>query len=152
MKHLLAFLGVLAVGLPGLLDILHYRGIVLFDRLAGQNFITPIGMMFFVFCYALVVAIGYAETERARLSAEQSVAALERVNLLKTDLMRTISHETRTPLAVIMGFAEITAEDARKNGMSEDSAANLDVIAQEARRMADMMEEMRQLALVMEDR
>ena len=150
MKHLLAFLGTLAVALPGLADMLYYRGIETVARMEGLYFITPIGMMFFVFCYALVLSIEYAETERARFTAEETGAALTRVNLLKTDLMRTISHEMRTPLAVIIGFAEITAEDARKSGISGEAAANMDAIAQEARRMADMMEEMRQLALARE--
>jgi signal transduction histidine kinase len=89
-----------------------------------------------------------AKEAEQRLTAEN--AALDRVSLLKTDLMRTISHEMRTPLAVIMGFAEITAEDARKSGLDGETAANLDAIAAEAGRMADMMEEMRRLALTRE--
>ena len=83
-----------------------------------------------------------------RLAMEN--AALDRLNRLKTDLMRTISHEMRTPLAVISGFAEITAENARKNSSDSQTAQNLDSIAIEAKRMADMMEEMRQLALARE--
>ncbi|GHV33048.1 hypothetical protein FACS18949_05990 [Clostridia bacterium] len=72
MKHLLAFFGVMGIAFPGLYDILYYRNIVLFERLIGHQFISPIGMMFFVFCYALVVAIKYAETERAMLIARES--------------------------------------------------------------------------------
>lgn len=88
-----------------------------------------------------------------RLTIEN--AALDRVNRLKTDLMRTISHEMRTPLAVISGFAEITAESARQdtahqNTVNSQTAQNLDAIAIEARHMADMIEEMRQIALARE--
>jgi signal transduction histidine kinase len=90
-----------------------------------------------------------AVKERERQLAMEN-AALDRVNRLKTDLMRTISHEMRTPLAVISGFAEITAENARKNTGDSETAENLDAIAIEARRMADVMEEMRQLALARE--
>ncbi|MDR3365308.1 MAG: sensor histidine kinase [Clostridiales Family XIII bacterium] len=156
-KARLSFAGILALGLLGANDVLYYRGIEAIPPLAGQFFMTPIGMVFFVFCYALVLSVEYAETERAMQEAmekEQALAAenaaIGRVNLLKTDLMRTVSHEMRTPLAVIMGFAEITAEDVRKSGSEDDTAANLDAIAAEAKRMADMMEEMRQLALAQE--
>jgi signal transduction histidine kinase len=64
--------------------------------------------------------------------------------------MRTISHETLTPLAVMMGYAQITAKDARKSGIDGEFVENLDTIAAEAKRIAAMMEEMRQLALVRE--
>jgi signal transduction histidine kinase len=87
-----------------------------------------------------------------RIQTEKELAALDRINQLKTELMRTISHEMRTPLAVISGFAEITAKTVRKNaGEAEGKIAeNLDAIAGEAKRMADMVERMRQLALVKE--
>jgi signal transduction histidine kinase len=153
----LSFAGMLVICLFGLNDILYYRGVGWALQFGGRYFMTPIGMAFFVFCFALVLSIEYAETEAAMIDAREKEhiltaenAALDRVNLLKTDLMRTISHETRTPLAVIMGFAEITAEDARKSGLDGETAANLDAIAAEAGRMADMMEEMRRLALARE--
>jgi signal transduction histidine kinase len=102
-------------------------------------------------CFLLDSALRQVAKAEAAKAQEQAlaveVAALDRVNQLKTDLMRTISHETLTPLAVIMGFAEITAENARKSGMGGDLIINLDTIADESKRMAAMMEEMRQLAL-----
>ena len=107
----------------------------------------------FLFAFFVSVAVFIAvmrEVEDAK-AQEQALAmenaALDRVSQLKTDLMRTISHETLTPLAVIMGFAEITAENARKSGMGDDFIMSLDTIADESKRMAAMMEEMRQLAL-----
>jgi signal transduction histidine kinase len=98
-------------------------------------------------CFILDAAIRQiSETDAARHEA----VALERLNQLKTDLMATISHETQTPLAVMVGYAEITAKDARKSGIGGEFVENLDAIADEAKRMADMMEEMRQLALARE--
>ena len=98
---------------------------------------------------ALLFNLIYREKIRMQRLAMENTA-LDRVNRLKTDLMRTISHEMRTPLAVISGFAEITAENSRKNSSDIQTAQNLDAIAVEAKRMADMMEEMRQLALAQE--
>jgi hypothetical protein len=90
MKHLLAFLGVLAIGATGISDIIFYRGVELGTRFLGQYFVTPIGMVFFIFCYALVVSLEYAETERW---AEELTA--------KTDFYRRMSHDLRTPLTKV---------------------------------------------------
>jgi signal transduction histidine kinase len=145
MKHLLAFLGTLAVALPGLLDILHYRGIELFDRFAGQYFIAPIGMMFFVFCYALVLSIEYAETERAWLAARDSErrlaaenAMLDSLSQIKSDYLANISHEMRTPLTIISGYAQQTEEEIEAGEVGEQSVKNLRVVQTEAHRLAEL--------------
>jgi len=91
-----------------------------------------------------------AKYARAEKEITAEAAALERLNILKTDLMRTISHETLTPLAVMMGYSEITARDARKSGQGVEFVENLDTIASEAKRIAELIEEMRQLALARE--
>jgi len=82
-------------------------------------------------------------TENARLEAEN--AAQERVDHLKSEMMRTVSHELRTPLAVIKGFAEFAAEEGERQGAEPDHINNLNVIAQEAQRLADMTEDMRRI-------
>ena len=147
LQNLLSLVGLIVMGLFGLNDILMRFGVKLFGLIVGQGFTAPIGMIFFVFCYVLVIAIEYAETERNENRLATEAMALERANQLKTDLMRTISHEMRTPLAVIRGFAELTAEGARKSGMTGELLSNLDAIAAETVRMAALTEEMRQLAL-----
>jgi signal transduction histidine kinase len=88
------------------------------------------------------------EIAEKKLIAESN--ALEHANLMKTEIMQTISHETRTPLAVIMSYAEVTAREARKSGVGKEFVSNLDTIAGEARRMAEMMEDLRQTALMKE--
>jgi signal transduction histidine kinase len=85
------------------------------------------------------------EMAEEKLAAES--AALEHANLMQTEIMETISHETRTPLAVIMSYAEVTAKEARKSGIKKEIVANLDMIAAEARRMAEMMEDLRQIGV-----
>jgi signal transduction histidine kinase len=92
-------------------------------------------------------ATKYIQNER-NFTLEKS--SLERINILKTDLMRMISHELRTPLAVIMGFAEITAMEAQKSGISGEFTDNLNAIAAESKRMANMIEEMRRLSFARE--
>jgi len=98
----------------------------------------------------LRVVMSTAKYEQTKKETAAENVALERLNILKTDLMRTISHETLTPLAVMMGYSEITARDARKSGQGLEFVENLDTIAAEAKRIAEMIEEMRQLTLARE--
>lgn len=155
MKNWLSFAGVLALGLLGLNDMLYYRGIIVIPPISGQFFLTPFGMVFFVFCYAIVLSIEHAETERAMRAAREAEqilaaenAALDRLNKMKTDLMATISHETRTPLAIMSNFAELVAMELRSKGLEEQTAADLDKISDEIIRIAGIMEEMQHLSLI----
>jgi len=133
-------LGLFAVWLP----ITTY---IVKDTLFMQAVFTSI---FIVLSECFLLSVGYAETKRKTEESEKEAAALERLNILKTDLMRTISHETLTPLAVMMGYSEITARDARKSGQGLEFVDNLDTIAAEAKRIAEMIEEMRQMAVARE--
>lgn len=158
LKHWLSFAGVLVLGLLGTNDILYYRGIILVPPIAGQFFMAPAGMVFFVFCYALVLSVEYAETERAMLDAqvkEQALVAenatLDRINRLKTDLMTTISHEARTPLAVLASYSGLVSMELRDKGVDEQTAADLDKIAFEAKRVAGLIDGMKKLTLHSEE-
>lgn len=153
MKAMLGFLGIVVLGLCGLNDILYYREIPLLGPVGRQLFTTPLGMMFFVFCYGLVLALEYAETERAMvlaLESEQRLtadnAALDRLSRMKSDLMATVSHETRTPLAVLSGYAELISMELRQKGMDAQTTRDLDKIAEEIQRIAAIMEEMQSYA------
>ena len=109
---------------------------------------TQIAMLTFAFCKAIALFMATMKEVEAVKLKERELAvektSLERVNHLKTGLMRTVSHEMRTPLAVMMGFAELSAEDLRKSQDNEKCAIaeSLDVIAAEARRMTILLEEL----------
>lgn len=76
-QNTLAFAGMLLVCLFGVNDILYTNHVSFLGNIAGQFFTTPIAMCFFVFCYALVVALEYAETERRMKEAQRQVAEAE---------------------------------------------------------------------------
>ncbi|MDL2238223.1 LuxR C-terminal-related transcriptional regulator [Christensenellaceae bacterium OttesenSCG-928-K19] len=83
-QNTLAFIGIALVCLFGINDILYSNDIHLFGdyaglfgNIAGQVFTTPIAMMFFVFCYGLVISLEYAETERKMIEAQQQVKEAE---------------------------------------------------------------------------
>jgi signal transduction histidine kinase len=114
---------------------------------------TPAGMVFFILCYAIVLALDHAETEGFALETkakEQILAseneALDRLNQMKNNLMSTISHETRTPLAVVSGYTELIAMELRKKGVDVQTASDLDKISEEILRIAAIMEEMQNFA------
>jgi signal transduction histidine kinase len=93
-------------------------------------------------------AVGRALEAERRLSLE--IEAVERVSNLRTEMMRTISHEIRTPLSVMVGYAQLSAEDARRFGMNESMISNLDEIAARGMHIANMVEEMSQLVIIPE--
>ncbi len=79
-----------------------------------------------------------------RLTAEN--AALDSANRLKADIMATIAHETRTPIAVISSYTELIAMELRAQGVSERHAQDLDSISDEIQHIGRLMEEMQGLS------
>lgn len=151
---LISFIGILVLGLLGANDVLYYRGIEIIEPISGQFFMAPVGMVFFVFCYALVLSEEYAETEKSMHKAranEQLLAAenasLDRINRMKSDLMETISHEARTPLAVLASYSGLVAMELRDKGVDAETAVDLDKIAFEAKRVANLIDGMKRFTL-----
>lgn len=64
--------------------------------------------------------------------------SLERENLMRLELLHNLSHETRTPLAVMSVYAQLTVGSIRDGTVDEQTIDDLDVIAKEAKRLADM--------------
>jgi DNA-binding CsgD family transcriptional regulator len=76
-QNALAFVGMALVCLFGANDLLYTNGVIFLGNIAGQFFTTPIAMCFFVFCYALVAALEYANTERRMKEAQRQVKEAE---------------------------------------------------------------------------
>ena len=103
-------------------------------------------MILLAFCNALVLTTGHARTERSLSEAQrreleiaEENAMLEKMNRLRGDFMRNIAHEMKTPLTVMSGYAQLTERQIRKDAVNEETTANLDTIAREAGRLADMV-------------
>lgn len=83
--------------------------------------------------------------------AEQKLAmentTLERINRMKSELMATISHEARTPLAVLASYAGLVSMSLKRKGTDAATAADLDKIVSEAQRVADLIDSMQKLTL-----
>ncbi|MCL2124634.1 MAG: LuxR C-terminal-related transcriptional regulator [Oscillospiraceae bacterium] len=73
-QHVLTFVGTLVVALPGFFDILIKLQLFPIENTIGLESVTPIGMVFMVFCISLAVALDNAETERDYAKAQQEIA------------------------------------------------------------------------------
>ncbi|MDR1193077.1 MAG: sensor histidine kinase [Peptococcaceae bacterium] len=104
---------------------------------------------------AMAQAVMLSQTYADALAKEQFLladnAALERVNRLKTDLMNTISHEMRTPLAVMSGYTELISRELKKSGADPRTVRDLDAITSEAERLANMVSNTRELTLARDE-
>jgi len=143
----LSFIGILPVCLFGVNDMLmRIRVMNFLGVFAEQLFTTPIGMMFFVFCYALALSAENAETERAN-------ELLGRMNTFKTEFLSNVSHELKTPLTIISNYAQLArmhAEDTRtQDGYVVDKMI---LVTSEAERMAIMVGQLLDISRIEEGR
>ncbi|MDR2197708.1 MAG: sensor histidine kinase [Coriobacteriales bacterium] len=103
--------------------------------------------LFLIMSQCAVLARNYAEAQRRQEALSIENAVLDRMNGLKTELIATISHETRTPLAVLASYAGLVSVELQSLGISGQVTADLEKIELEARRIADLIDGMRKLTL-----
>lgn len=102
-------------------------------------------------------AVEEANENLERIVAEQTAelrtanASLGHMNKLKSDLMETISHEARTPLAVLSSYAGLVSMELRDKGVDVQTADDLDKIVFEAKRVAGLIDSMKRMALHSEE-
>ncbi|MDR1131924.1 MAG: sensor histidine kinase [Oscillospiraceae bacterium] len=122
----------------------------------GEN-LMPVSISVMTLAYMMILSIEFAENERrleaeaGRLSMEMAMkeqalaadnAALDRLSRMKTELITTVSHETKTPLAVLSVYAELIAKELRRKGVDEQAAKDLDTIMEETQRISRLMDEL----------
>jgi signal transduction histidine kinase len=71
------------------------------------------------------------ELEAARRQAEEYAR-------MKSELFADMSHEMRTPLTVMSGYAQFAVEQIRMSGVNEQTLSDLATIGSEAKRLAEM--------------
>ena len=153
-QNALTFVGLLPVVLLGVFDILSALDIIqsAYFSIILPDIATPIGMVYLVFCYSLAVALDYADTERELLLTRmhekelaETNAMMDRMDKLKSDIISTISHESRTPLAVLASYAGLVSMELKRTGVDEQIAADLDIVAFEAERVANLIDSMKEI-------
>lgn len=118
----------------------HQRSIVLL----GLDF-PQVGMMMFLFLSILALALGFARTDRALGEAcrvehemEETNKKLERLDRLRKSFLANISHEMKTPLSSMKGYALLAAEDIDEGTADADTRKNMRMLSREAQRLSDL--------------
>lgn len=122
-------------------------------QLLGLEYQT-VGMIVFLFINMLALVLGFSHTQR-QLSIMQEKEweitetnrMLERLNRAKTDFLGNISHEMKTPLAVISNCAGVTLKQLRRNAFTEETEKNLDDMQHEAVRLGKLVEQLLDVAM-----
>ena len=84
--------------------------------------------------YQPVVHVGYREIDRLNQQLMQASRDLHRVEEMQNELIANISHDLRTPLTLIEGYAE-----AMRDLPDENTPENMQVIIDETRRLTTLV-------------
>ncbi len=93
-------------------------------------------------CFVFLNGIKAEAATRKEQAAEAEKDTLERLRRTEASLIANIAHETKTPLAVLSGYAELIAGELREKDVDEQTARDLDNIAEEAQRISWLMDEL----------
>jgi signal transduction histidine kinase len=103
---------------------------------------TLIGGLIITFLLFTVVRLqtrGRAEAEATAERLRRSEAELQRANQAKDDFLATLSHELRTPMTAIIGWARLLGE----GDLDEDTAATaIDAIQKSSRAQAQLIDDL----------
>ena len=84
---------------------------------------------------------GYAEIKELNESLNYAVAELNKTDTLQKELLANISHDLKTPLTLISGYAEMM-----KDMPSEVTPENLQIIVDETNRLNDLVNDLLSLS------
>lgn len=122
-----------------------------FQLLPDMPSMSVMASVYFCFCMLAAVLISNKKVAEAIKASEQQLAlevnTLAQLNQMKIDLMATLSHEVRTPLAVLASYSGLVAMELKNSKGSEQMIANLDKIVAESKRVANLIDTMNKIAL-----
>ncbi len=95
----------------------------------------------------VTISLMNAETygERKTILVFHDVTRLKRLEQVRTDFVANVTHEIRTPLTAIIGFAETLQQGALEN--SEAAGRFLDTIRENAERLSRLVDDLTTLSL-----
>jgi len=104
-------------------------------RSGGQNEIGVLGANFNIMSEKLEQTV--SELKNANYALQKDIEKKEQIDSMRTEFIGNVSHELKTPIALIQGYAE-----GLKEGISEDPESRefyCDVIIDEANKMNQMV-------------
>lgn len=97
------------------------------------------GMLGFVLLNATAMNLQIQRQETELIRSRERSEMLEKMNRLNMDFLRKVTHELKTPLTVISGYAQLTEIQLKDDTYREETPANLQTIRREAQRLANMV-------------
>jgi signal transduction histidine kinase len=86
-----------------------------------------------------ILMVGLVEADRKRRQAVHTARAMEELDKLKTNFLSVASHELRTPISTIFGFADLLETS---NPSEEDQKKWVQLIKSESMRLAGVINEL----------
>lgn len=119
---------------------------------------TQATMMIFVFANMIAMAVQFSRIEnelnetlqKERALAEENLL-LDRLNKMRAEFLGNITHEMKTPLAVMSGYAQLSGRKIAK-GMTSDVATYLAKITTESDRLALLVGQLLNLSRIQENK
>ena len=113
-----------------------------------QLFMPAVGNnLFLLMAQFLMLSVSYAQAKESEQVLAAENAVLGRTNRLRAEMVETISHETRTPLAVLASYSSLVALEMKKKNVAAQVTADLNKIADEAKRVANLIDRVKKLPL-----
>jgi signal transduction histidine kinase len=128
-----------------------YTGTYEADNISSNQFLIIIillGISSFMVYYVVIKMVVKTETGIA-LAAEK--AALDNLSKIKSAFIADISHEIKSPLGIMSGYAELAKLRIDEGTANEDTKENLRVISEEAHRLAQLVERLLNISASSED-
>lgn len=85
-----------------------------------------------------------AENEKALTMANEQLTL---INRLKTEFLSTMSHELKTPLSIISGYAQLSEKKLRSLETGEETSEKMRLIIKESNRMSQLITQLLQLSI-----
>jgi signal transduction histidine kinase len=133
-------------------DVFHYS--FPYSPLAPPFTFSGMALLIFATCQGAAVFFATLREMEAAKEAERRLseenAAFDRLSSLKSNFLADISHEMKTPLTLMGGFADLTRWQINEGRVNDGTSENLTIIADEANRLAQLVSQLLDLSAAKE--
>ncbi len=151
-EHIISLFGMVALALATVYDFIVVDSLVV----SGVYTFTDIAMLLLIVTQLIYLFMMNRRRTLEAMQYSQAVKAeresLRKLDLLKTKFLANISHELKTPLAVISGYAQTSSRSLMQEGNIAENAKRLRLISSESDRLALMVSQLLDLAKIEEER
>ena len=122
------------------------------SKLQIEDYATRVGfssfaMIAFIMIMMAVLAMKEQEAQNKLVENRKHMEMLEQMDHMKTEFLRDMAHEVKTPLTIASGYAQRTKRRLQRGIVDEEDISNLELIQAESERLADIVTQMLHLPL-----